>query len=160
MRTIDTDDSGNVHILGSIRAAGFTLASGGTPLLASALGHPHAKVISFSGIQSDDTRVIHVVKGATGTIVSFSAGAITACVGDASVDVDLYLNGVSVLSAAITLDNTDSDYDVTEGTLSTTAVTSDDVLSVVVTIDNGTYPAGVARGLFAELRVNEDADAS
>lgn len=146
----------NLQVNGFVQATQFLLASGGTAQLPSSMGHQHAKTLSWSGAQSDATQVIHVVKGATGTIISFCAGSVTPCAGAATCTLDLKKNGTTVLSAVITLNNTHSAYEVVEATLSTTSVVTEDVLTVVVDAIDGGYPAGTIQGLFCELRINED----
>jgi len=108
-----------------------------------------------SAAASDTGRVIHVVKGATGTVVAFRAGSIVAATGNATVTVDLKKNGTTMLSAVITLDSSNVAYILEEGTLSVTAVVAGDVLTLVIvaTVGTGALPTG----LFAEVVVREDA---
>ena len=107
-----------------------------------------------SAAASDTGRVIHVVKGTTGTLVAFRAGSIVAATGNATVTVDLKKNGTTMLSAVITLDSGNTAYVLEEGTLSVTAVVAGDVLTLVIvaTVGTGTLPTG----LFAEVVVRED----
>ena len=153
----DTDRSyGNLNQSGWIRAAGFLLTSDGTEILPSAMEHQHAKTMSFTGVQTDATHVIHVIRGATGTVRSFCAGSIIANTGDAEVEIDLLKNGVSILSAAkITLDDSILAYISEVAVIDDATVIEDDVLTVDLTIDSGVYPAVVASGVFCELRVDE-----
>ena len=108
-----------------------------------------------SAAASDTGRVIHVVKGTTGTVVAFRAGSIVAATGNATVTIDLKKNGTTVLAAVITLDNANTAYTLEEGTLSVTAVAAGDVLTLVIvaTVGTGALPTG----LFAEVVVREDA---
>ena len=108
-----------------------------------------------SAAASDTGRVIHVVKGATGTVVAFRAGSIVAATGNATVTVDLKKNGTTMLSAVITLDSSNTAYVLEEATLSVTAVVAGDVLTLVIvaTVGTGALPTG----LFAEVVVREDA---
>jgi hypothetical protein len=101
----------------------------------------------------DETRVVHVVYGATGSIVAFSAGSIAKAVGDATCTVDLKVNGSSVLSAPIALDNANTNRVAEAGTVSTPALVAGDVLEVVIdgTIGTGTLPTGV----FAQVTLTE-----
>lgn len=94
---------------------------------------------------ADETRVAHVVYGATGSIVAFSAGSIAKAVGDATCTVDLKVNGTSVLSAPITLDNANTNRVAEAGTVTTPALVAGDVVEVVIdgTIGTGTLPTGV-----------------
>ena len=108
-----------------------------------------------SAAASDTGRVIHVVKGTTGTVVAFRAGSIVAATGNATVTIDLKKNGTTMLSAVITLDSGNTAYILEEGTLSVTAVVAGDVLTLVIvaTVGTGALPTG----LFAEAVVREDA---
>jgi hypothetical protein len=101
-----------------------------------------------------ETRIIHVVKGATGSIVAFRAGSVTVAVGAATVTIDLKKNGTTCLSAVITLDTGNTVYVVEEAALSVTALAAGDVLSIVITATagGGTLPTGV----FAQVVTRED----
>lgn len=100
--------------------------------------------------------VIHVVKGQTGTLKTFTAGCVVACLLDAIVSVDLHKNGVSILDAPIALDLNDAAYAIVAGTIDTPAVVVDDVLEVVVTVAAGGGTLG--KGVFASLDLFEDVD--
>ena len=100
--------------------------------------------------------VIHVVKGTTGTLKTFVAGNVVANVAGATITVDLLKNGVSILDAAIELDNTDLAYIPKAGVIDTAAVVADDVLEVVVTVAAGGGTIG--KGVFAALDLWEDVD--
>lgn len=120
------------------------------------LEHQHAKHYSqANAAASDETRMLHVVYGASGTILDFRAGSIAKAVGDSTVTVDLKKNGTTVLSSVITLDNANTNRVAEAGTLSVTTLTNGDVLEVVIdaTIGTGTLPTGV----FCELRLKEKA---
>jgi hypothetical protein len=125
-------------------------------LAASKLQHQYAKTFSQPlTAATSETRVIHVCKGAVGEVVAFKAGSIGVAVGNATVTVDLKKNGVSILTAVITLDVGNTTYIVEEAALSFTALAAGDVLSVttVATIGTGTLPTGV----FAEAVLRENA---
>lgn len=104
---------------------------------------------------ADETRAIHVVYGATGTLKGFAAGSIAKAVGDATCTVDLKKNGSSVLTAVITLDSGNTNRVAEAGTLASTSVVAGDLLEVVVdgTIGTGTLPTGV----FWTVRLSEKA---
>jgi hypothetical protein len=101
-----------------------------------------------------ETRVLHVVRGSTGTLKAFVAGSIVACVGAATITVDLRKNGSTVLTAVITLDSANTAYIVEAGTFASTSLVAGDVLTVVTTATAGGGTIGA--GLFAELVVDED----
>jgi hypothetical protein len=108
-----------------------------------------------SAAASDTGRVIHVVKGATGTMVAFRAGSIVAATGNATVTIDLKKNGTTMLTAVITLDNANTAYIAEDAALSVTALAAGDVLTLVIvaTVGTGVLPTG----LFAEAILREDA---
>lgn len=100
--------------------------------------------------------VIHVVVGETGVLQAFKAGVVVACVDGATVTVDLHKNGVTVLDAAIVIDDGDAAYAIVAGVIDTAAVVVDDVLEVVVTVAAGGGTLG--KGVFASLDLFEDVD--
>ena len=141
----------------SVRAAGFILNEGGTEILASAMGHTHQVTYSQDAAcpgAHDANVVLHVVCGTAGTVQSFMAGSISASTGNSTIAVDLKLNGTSMLSAVISLTSTEVAYEVKAGTLSTTTVAAEDVLTVVVTVTEGTGTLGA--GVFAVAVIDED----
>lgn len=69
-----------------------------------------------------------------------------------SIAFDLQKNGVSVLSAAITITNTTGDNTPVAGTLITTALSSGDILTAVMTVTSSTG----ATGPFMQVRVQEN----
>lgn len=123
---------------------------------ASKLQHRHQPTFAQPNTAAaDETRMVHVVYGTTGSIIAFKAGSIAKAVGDAITTVDLKVNGASVLSAVITLDNANTNRVAESGTVLTPALVVGDVIEVVVdgTIGTGTLPTGV----FASVVINEDA---
>lgn len=128
----------------------------GAGIEATKLEHQHraiwAKESDTTAVAED--HVIHVVKGTAGTLKSFKAGCVVASTDADTITVDLHKNGVSVLVAAIVIDDEDAAYALVEGTIDTAAVVAGDVLEVVVTIqeDGG----DVGKGVFAYLDLHED----
>jgi hypothetical protein len=98
-------------------------------------------------------RVVHRVRGLTGTIEGFFCGNTVAATGGDSTTIDLYKNGASILSAAVTL-NSGAGVAAQAGTLSATSLVAGDVLSVVVTI-SGT---NVGKGVWGQVILREKAD--
>lgn len=138
----------------SIDNAAIETAAG---ILATKLQHQYKPTFSQNGTAgSVGAQVIHIVRGATGTLVRFRAGSIVANVGAATVTVDLKKNGTTMLSAVITLDSANTAYVPEDATLAASALVADDVLSVtiVATAGGGT----LATGLFVEAEIREDAD--
>lgn len=99
-----------------------------------------------------EQKVVHIVRGATGTILGLKAGMpVKNTTG--SVTVDLLKNGTSILTSTITLDNTITNYvPVAAAGFTSTAVVANDVLEVKVTIS---APTGT--GVFAQLDMTETA---
>ena len=155
--TVPTRLPTGLNVVETVRAAGYLLNEGGTPILTSAMGHNFVKAYAQNAAcpgASDATIVLHVVKGAAGTIRTFVASCTSVCVGDSTISVDLKKDGVSILSAAISLSSSQSNYDQVSATISSTSVAAGDVLTVVVTVSEGTGTLGT--GLFAEMVLDED----
>ena len=142
----------------SVRAAGFVLNEGGTAILASDMGHSHQLTYSQNAAclgAHNATEVLHVVVGTAGTLKSVSAEMSTASTDSSTISVDLKLNGTSMLSAAkISLTSTEIAYELVAGVLSTTAIASPDVLTVVVAVTEGSGTLGT--GLFCVANLDED----
>lgn len=107
-----------------------------------------------NGTAVAERKVIHLVQGATATIVSFKCGVRVACSGNATITVDLLKNGVSVLSAAEVLDLNDAAFAITTPVVSTTGGVVTNVYEVNVTVNAGTGTLG--QGLFAQMTIRED----
>lgn len=122
---------------------------------ASKLQHRHKPGTNF-GLDSDatptaQTKLVFVASAAC-TINGFhcllnDTGTST------DVDFDLLVNGVSALSAAVNIVHGDSDGEVKDGTLSTTTLAADDI----VTIDLATTSTTGAQGPFAWVEIDEAA---
>jgi len=102
-----------------------------------------------------EQRCIHVVNGQTATVVAIQAGAVVANVGAATVTVDLLKNGSSILTAAITLNNSQAAYALVSATIASANLTVGQVLEIktVATAGGGT----IAKGCFAYVVIREDA---
>ena len=144
--------------------AGDVVFGGGMTAPADSIGddnitrHRHRAVYAQESATAgaDESRVVHVVYGATGVIKAFKAGSVSVAVGDSVVTVDLKKNGASVLSDPVTLDNSATIRTVIAAALSTTALVAGDVLEVVIdaTVGTGTLPNGV----FCYVEILEDTD--
>lgn len=117
----------------------------------SKMRHKHIESYGQTGAAADETKLIHLVSGATATSLRFSAGSIGAPT-TGSVTVDLKKGGVSILAAAITIGAVDRV--LTAATIDTPASVAGDWLEVVF---NDT--ASDATGVFAQLEIDEDAPA-
>jgi hypothetical protein len=102
-------------------------------------------------------RVIHRVRGATGTLQAFRAGNTTICVGAATISIQLKKNGANILSSALVLDSTNTNYvaEAAAGFTSASVVTGD-LLEIDVTATAGGGTLG--SGFFAALEIREDPD--
>jgi len=159
---IESDVHVNGHLTSktaSLPAGTITnaMVNGSAAIAASKLKHQYSKTYSQEGdtASAADERNVHVVYGATGTVLAFEAGSVTLCTSDAAITVDLHKNGVSILTAAIVLDSGNTAYTPEAGTIDTAALTDGAVLSVVVTVAAGGGALG--KGVFASLVLTEDA---
>lgn len=101
---------------------------------------------STTGTAASATQNIGFVRGASGTLLSITAGSVVAAIGAATVTVDLKKNGTTMLSSVITLDNANTAYIGEAGTLSVTSLAAGDCLTLVIvaTAGGGTLPTGLA----------------
>ena len=99
---------------------------------------------------------IHVVRGATGTLVAFEAGSAVVCDENATITVDLKKNSStnSLLSAAIVLDHDNTAYTVEAGTIATAGLVDGDVVRAVIAVAAGTGTVGL--GVFTNVLLDED----
>lgn len=160
--------NGDLAVNGYLRANTFALpansVSDGSVIAASGiqaskLQHQHQAI--YCGGDSNTTavtnrQVIHVVIGATGTIVAFAAGSVVANIGAATVSIRLKKNGSNIDTAALVLDsgNTAFILESAAGFTSTSLVVGD-VLEVDITATAG--GGTLAKGVFAVLTIREDA---
>lgn len=165
MATVQTVD-GDLLVRGGMVVTGTMSLPDGTvtdarvsaaaDISASKLEHQHEIVVPCAKVGVDaasESHVAHVVYGATGTILAFKAGAVTVAGASTSVTVDLKKNGTTVLSAVITLNDTQSNYQLVAGTVTTPSLAAGDVLTVHFTLSGANEPQGV----FATLILREDA---
>ncbi len=100
------------------------------------------------------TRVLHRVYGATGTLIYFAAGSIAPCTGNATITVDLRVNGTTALASVITLDNANVARVAEAATLVDVDVVTGDLLEVVATVNAGTGVLGT--GVFVHLVARQE----
>lgn len=105
---------------------------------------------------ADLGEVVHVVEGAAGTLLRVAAGCLVANIGDSTVSVDVHKNGVSVLTAPISLSSSQTARQTVAGSLvgGSVSLAAGDVLEVVVTVSAGTGTLG--KGVFCTLKLRED----
>jgi hypothetical protein len=157
---------GDLYVPGTLGCGNFSPAAGAVKKAAidpfanlpytAHQSRPSPTYAQPNAAATTETKVVHVVYGATGTILAFRAGSIVANIGAATVTVDLKKNGVSVLTGVITLNNANTARVAVAGTLGASlALVAGDVLEVVcvATAGGGT----LATGVFAQAVLSEDA---
>ena len=152
---------GDANIRGSLVVTTLAIPSGtvvnddvnaAAAIATSKMLHHHTRTVAIESDTSntDQAWPVHLVHGATGTLISFECGQIVTANGS-SCNMDVLLNGVSVLSAAVTV-GTAAGTTIVAGTLSTTAITDGDVLQI--SFDQST--SGTAgKGAFGTLTWDE-----
>ena len=151
--------SGDLVLDGSLYLKDSVFNQKGTPVLQAADSHQN-RVPAFRqvGTAAAATCWIYTVRGAQATIKAVKAGLLTACIGDATVTVDVKKNGTTILSAAIELSSAEAAREEKAGTLSVTSAVATDVFEVVVTVDAGTGTLGV--NLWVWMDINDNYAAS
>ena len=157
---------GDIHINGNLSSKTLSIpnstvtnnaitASAG--ISATKLQHQHRASYSQESATTtvNETKVVHVVYGATGSIIDFKAATIVPCLSGAVIDVDLFVNGSTVLSAEINLSDADSAYEVLAGTITSASLVAGDVVEIDIAITTG--GGTMAKGVFASLTIHEDA---
>lgn len=155
---------GDLVVRGRVVAQTFTPPAGSIGDAAMDSGNPLAPNKSKQQINqmvnqahgtaaTTDRRVIHRAYG-NGTITAVYAGVVVACVGAATITVDLRKNGTTVLSGVITINNAIAAYAAVLGSVSSATYAAGDVLEVVITATAGGGTLG--QGLFIQLICNEN----
>lgn len=128
--------------------------SGSAAIAASKCQKSLSPAARQSGTVADETIILHVVKGATGTVKHFSASAVTVATGVSSFTVDLQKNGVTMLSAPVTVNAGTGDLGEEVGTLTVTTLADGDVLTAVIdaTASGTDTPA---TGAYAQVDLDE-----
>lgn len=148
-------------IFASITLPGSSVVDGSVTaaanISASKLEHQYQKTYrqSFSEDVVPDRAVIHRVYGASGSIVDFVAGAVTAAGAASTCTVDLLKNGVSVLTSVITLSSSHAAFELVSPVgYSNTSLSADDVLEVKIASVSG---SNLPKGVFADVVIRERA---
>lgn len=115
-------------------------------------------VISQTGTVVTVTHLVHFCKGATGTIKRVTVSNVTACAGASTVTVDVEKNGVSILSAAQTLNSGTAAYSENIPTITTSDLADGDYLEVVITANQSGTDA-LATGVMCQVELDEDYEA-
>lgn len=125
----------------SVTNTSVTAAAG---IDASKLEHRHRETYSQPNTTATSVTQVIYTAAAAGTVNSFKAGSIVACIGAATVTVDLKKNGSTILSAVITLDSSNTAYVVEAGTINSAAYVAGDMFTIVTvaTAGGGTIATG------------------
>lgn len=115
---------------GYVKGTSFDLPIGGTPVTREEIVH----VATGPGV----LRGFHALLNADGS--------------STDIDFDLKVNGVSVLSAVVTITDSTGDGVVADGTLSSTALAEGDIVSIAMTVTSSTG----AQGPFAWVSFSEN----
>lgn len=126
---------------------------------ASKLEHQYQKTYAQESATTaaDESRVIHTVYGATGSIVAFECGCVVANIGAAIVEFDLKKNGTTVLNAELEINSGHTAYQVVAASLNSALISlvDGDVLSVSI---DGTAGGGtLGKGCFCTTILREKA---
>lgn len=138
--------------LESIKNADVSTTAG---IEASKLEHQHPISKDQIGTAEDATIPLHIVLGATCTVVEVAVSNVVACTGNATVTIDIQKNGTTILSSVITLDSTlPAANGNKRGTISVAGGVVDDNYTIVV---NATIGSGaLATGLNITVVFDED----
>jgi hypothetical protein len=158
--------NGDLHVAGALTARELQIPDGSlhddgvaaaANIAASKLEHQWVKTFAQGSAVTavDATQPIHVVHGTTGAVVAIEAGCVVACIGDSTVAIDLLLNGVSILTAPISIDSGDAAYAKVGGAIDDGTLADGDVLEVDVDATVGTGTLGT--GLFVAVTITEKA---
>lgn len=128
---------------------------------AAKLEHQYSHAVDLNGSSTANAatvrRVIHVVKGTTGTLLDFSVGAVTAATSDATATITLKKNGSAVLTASTSLTSATAAFGlVAAAGFTSTSLVAGDVLECQVTAASAGGGA-LAQGVFCRLVLREDA---
>ena len=122
---------------------------------ADKMQHVYSTLENFNKAVGDTPVSVHVIHRTirqSGTIRKFCAG-LWAVGSASSMTFDLLKNGVSILSAPITVTNANTNKAANEGTISSPTVAAGDLLSIQLTVSTSTG----ATGPFAQVDVEESA---
>lgn len=145
---------GDLYVTGNIGCATMSIpantvvnaaVSASADITSTKLEMQRSFTYSQNGTAASATIPIHVVYGATCSLVSIKAVSIVANIGAATVTVDLKKNGSSVLSAVITLDSANTARVAESGTITTAGGVAGDLyeLVIVATAGGGTLATGL-----------------
>lgn len=148
---------GPLHVNGTLSASSFNppdniitrnaQIAAGVNLDADKVEHRYTITTALTDHATDSAvvrKVVHVVKGTTASIVSFVAGVTVAATSTGECDVDLKVNGTSVLSADIKLDSGNAAFSQEAGTVTDPDLVAGDVVEISIDATAGSdKPKGV-----------------
>ncbi len=122
-------------------------------IAASKLQHQHRRTYAQASgaLPVAEARVVHTVVGASGKLLGFRCGCVTAPSGSDTVTFDLLVNGSSVLAGQVTVNSGHSNRQLVAGTINDDDLSADDVIEVQVVSVSGSSP----KGAFAEVDLEE-----
>lgn len=156
----------DLYVNGQLSAKSFTPPAGSITdaSIAAAAGIQATKVqreyaqryVQASGTTAfAETRAVHAVFGATGTLISFQAGSVTICSGNATITLSLKKNGTTVANTTITLNSNSAAYGTaTPGGFVAVATVSGDIWELAIAVAAGTGVLGL--GVYGVLGFRED----
>ena len=156
----------DVQIQGNLYAKGFTPPAGSITdssinaaagIQTTKMRHRYTKfAVQPNVTDTTETKGIHVVRGSTATVMEVVAGTIAACIGGATITVDVKKNGTSILNSVLTLNNANTARVAVAASLnvSDVACVVGDWLEVVITATTGGGTIGT--GLFIQMMIDED----
>lgn len=125
-------------------------------ILTSKLQHRHRPFLSqvHGSAATAERRVVFNAKAAA-TVNAITATVSVACVSGATITIDLYKNGSSILTGTFQIDDADAAYASVTGVINNGVLAAGDKLEIVVTVAAGGGTLG--QGLFVEVEVDEAA---
>jgi len=124
-------------------------------IVASKLESWQKAVYGQSGTCVSATVLLGIIRGATGRTIGVEVTNQVACAGASTVTVDVKKNGVSILSAVVTLNSSSSTSVPIAGTVSTTTLADGDIITAVITT-NASGTDALATGVGVQWDYNED----
>ena len=106
----------------------------------------------IGGTPTDQEFIVHVVTAANGGTIREFHSTLNVSGSTSDIDFDLKVNGTTVLSAKVNHTNADADKLIKDGTISSAAVSQDDIISIECDQTTNTG----AQGPFAWVVLEED----
>lgn len=120
------------------------------------LQHQHRCIVAHKSDETvtDEAYVVHEVLGLVGTLIKVACGFVVAPVGGDTVEIDVLVNGASIMVAPIELDAADSPYNIVTAAIDSAGLAVGDIIEVAI---NAVAAGGTpAKGVFAYVDLVED----